>query len=208
MNVVPCCSGYVTPEQARRFPAAASGGPPGPDKRAARNYIEWAKSRSRNSFVPEMELSDLYSEKILNIAANQPVPGRLAEPDASARRVSRICGSTIEVDIAIRDGVIAGYGHEISACALGQTSAAIVATNAVGSTPDEIRLVRTQMYAMLKADGAPPAGRWDDLKYLEPVREYRPRHTSTLLVFDAVVDALDAIEGRKTPAPEPLAAAS
>lgn len=153
-----------------------------------------------------MELSDLYSEKILEIAANQPIPGRLADPGATARRVSRVCGSTIEVDVALEGGVIARYGHEISACALGQTSAAIVATHAVGSTPEEFRRVRAQMYAMLKAGGAPPAGKWADLKYLEPVRDYRPRHTSTLLVFDAVVDALDAIEGVKTPTPETAAA--
>ena len=149
-----------------------------------------------------MELSDLYSEKILEIAANQPIPGRLPEPGATARRVSRICGSSIEVDIALADGVITGYGHAISACALGQTSAAIVASNVVGTPADEMRLVRTQMYAMLKADGAPPAGRWDDLKYLQPVKDYRPRHTSTLLVFDAVVDALDQLEGVNTPAPD------
>ena len=144
-----------------------------------------------------MELSDLYSEKILSIAANQPIPGRLPNPDASARRVSRVCGSTIEVDIAVQDGVITGYGHEISACALGQTSAAIVASNIVGTPADEMRLVRMQMHAMLKEGGPPPAGRWDDLKYLEPVREYRPRHTSTLLVFDAIADALDAVDGRR-----------
>jgi NifU-like protein involved in Fe-S cluster formation len=154
-----------------------------------------------------MELSDLYSEKILEIAANQPVPGRLAQPGASARRVSRVCGSTIEVDVALTDGVITGYGHDISACALGQTSAAVVAANVVGATAEEMRLVRTQMYAMLKANGAVPGGaRWENLRFLEPVREYRPRHTSTLLVFDAVVDALDAIEGTKTPSPEPVAA--
>lgn len=154
-----------------------------------------------------MELSDLYSEKILEIAANQPIPGRLANPGASARRVSRVCGSSIEVDVALTDGVISGYGHTISACALGQTSAAIVASRIVGTPAEELRLVRTQMYAMLKANGAPPAGeRWADLKYLEPVREYRPRHTSTLLVFDAVVDALDAIEGVTTPMPEAGAA--
>lgn len=149
-----------------------------------------------------MELSDLYSEKILQIAANQPIPGRLAQPGATARRVSRVCGSTIEVDLTVADGVITGYGHTISACALGQTSAAIVAARAVGTPADEMRLVRARMYAMLKAAGAPPGGRWDDLKYLEPVREYKPRHTSTLLVFDAVVDALDAIEGVTTPAPD------
>lgn len=153
-----------------------------------------------------MELSDLYSEKILQIAANQPIPGRLANPDATARRVSRVCGSSIEVDIALDEGVITGYGHSISACALGQTSAAIVATNVIGATADEMRQLRGQMYAMLKAGGPPPGGKWDDLKYLEPVRDYRPRHTSTLLVFDAVVDALDAIEGVATPVPATAAA--
>ncbi|HQZ13533.1 MAG TPA: iron-sulfur cluster assembly scaffold protein [Devosia sp.] len=156
-----------------------------------------------------MDLSDLYSEKILEIAGNQPVPGRLAQPDASARRVSRVCGSTIEVDVSLTDGAISGYGHEISACALGQTAAAVVAANVVGATPEEMRRVRAQMYGMLKAGGAPPTGaRWENLKYLEPVREYRQRHTSTLLVFDALVDALDKIEGVKTPVPEPVAANS
>jgi len=143
-----------------------------------------------------MDLSDLYSEKILEIAGNQPVPGRLSHPDATARKVSRICGSSIEVDVKVRDGVIVAYGHEISACALGQTSAAIVATHVVGTPVAEFRVVRAEMTAMLKADGAPPRGeKWVDLRYLEPVREYRPRHTSTLLVFDAVADALDRIDG-------------
>lgn len=141
-----------------------------------------------------MELSDLYSQKILEIAANQPIPGRLPHPDATARRVSRVCGSSIEVDIAVRDGRISGYGHKLSACALGQTSAAIVATHAVGTPVDEFRALREQMTAMLKADGPPPAGKWADLAYLEAVRDYAPRHTSTLLVFDAVADALDKIE--------------
>jgi NifU-like protein involved in Fe-S cluster formation len=141
-----------------------------------------------------MELTDLYSDRILEIAGNQPRPGRLANADASARRVSRICGSSIEVDIAVNDGVITGYGHEISACALGQTSAAIVATHIVGTPVAEFRRVRDEMTAMLKDNGVPPAGdRWVDLKYLEPVRDYRPRHTSTLLVFDAVSDALDKL---------------
>jgi NifU-like protein involved in Fe-S cluster formation len=143
-----------------------------------------------------MDLSDLYSDKILEIAGNQPVPGRLPDADASARKVSRVCGSTIEVDIKLRGGVIIGYGHDLQACALGQTSAAIVATHIVGTPASEFREIRRQMTDMLKAGGAPPTGKWDDLKYLEPVRDYRPRHTSTLLVFDAVADALDRIEGR------------
>jgi NifU-like protein involved in Fe-S cluster formation len=141
-----------------------------------------------------MELSDLYSQRILEIAANQPVPGRLAAPDATARKVSRVCGSSIEVDISLSDGRISAYGHKISACALGQTSAAIVATNIVGTPADEFRALRDQMAAMLKSNGEPPNGRWSDLAYLEPVRDYAPRHTSTLLVFDAVVEALDKIE--------------
>ena len=142
-----------------------------------------------------MELSDLYSQKILEIAANQPVPGRLTDPQATARRVSRVCGSSIEVDIDVEAGKISAYGHKIAACALGQTSAAIVAANIVGTPVDEFRAVRDTMTAMLKGDGTPPAGRWADLAYLEPVRDYAPRHASTLLVFDAIVEALDKIEG-------------
>ena len=148
-----------------------------------------------------MELTDLYSDRILEIAGNQPRPGRLADADASSRKVSRVCGSSIEVDIKLNDGVIVGYGHEISACALGQTSAAIVAAHVVGTPIAEFRRVRDEMTAMLKADGAPPAGeRWADLKYLEPVREYRPRHTSTLLVFEAVAEAIDKAEQFQTAA--------
>lgn len=142
-----------------------------------------------------VELSDLYSEKILEIAGNQPIPGRLTDPDASARRVSRVCGSVIEVDVKVEQGIITAYGHDVQACALGQTSAAIVATNVVGTPTAEFRRVRDEMTSMLKAAGSPPTGeRWGDLRYLQPVRDYRPRHTSTLLVFDAVCDALDKLD--------------
>lgn len=142
-----------------------------------------------------MELSDLYSERILEIAGNQPVPGRLASPHGTARKVSRVCGSRIEVDIALQDGVISGYGHEISACALGQTSAAIVATHIVGTPVEEFRSLHQQMAQMLAGQGAPPGGRWSDLRFLEPVRDYRARHASTLLVFEAVEAALQQAEG-------------
>lgn len=141
-----------------------------------------------------MELSDLYSQKILDLAGNARQPGRLARPGASARKVSRVCGSVIEVDLDVKDGVITAYGHEISACALGQTSAAIVAREIVGTPVAEFRQVQQQMHAMLKENGAPPSGKWDDLRYLEPVREYRARHVSTLLVFDAVIEAIEKIE--------------
>jgi NifU-like protein involved in Fe-S cluster formation len=145
-----------------------------------------------------MELSDLYSQKILDLAGNARQPGRLADADASARKVSRVCGSVIEVDVVVRGGVVAGYGHEISACALGQTSAAVVAREIVGTPVAEFRVLREQMHAMLKDDGAPPTGKWSDLRYLEPVRDYRARHMSTLLVFDAVVEALEKIESAES----------
>lgn len=144
-----------------------------------------------------MELTDLYSDKIIEIAGNLPVMERLETPDATARRVSRVCGSSVEVDLNLTDGVVSDYAHEVRACALGQTSASIMAQHIVGSTPDELRTLRTQMVAMLKADGPPPGGKWSDLKYLEPVKAFKPRHTSTLLVFEAVVDCLDQIEMQK-----------
>lgn len=138
-----------------------------------------------------MEFSDLYSARILEIAgAARPAP-RLDHPDATARKVSRVCGSVVEIDLAFEEGKVSNYGALINACALGQTSAAIVAEHIVGSSPDELRGVRERMVAMLKSGGEPPDGKWHDLKYLEPVRAYPARHASTLLVFDAIVEALN-----------------
>ena len=144
-----------------------------------------------------MDISDLYSERILELAANAVQPPRLAEPDASARKVSRVCGSVIEVDLAVTDGVVSGYGHHLSACALGQTSAAVMAREIVGTPTGELLHLRDQMHAMLTAGGSPPAGKWSDLAYLEPVRDYKARHMSTLLVFDAVAEALEIIESKQ-----------
>jgi NifU-like protein involved in Fe-S cluster formation len=145
-----------------------------------------------------MDLSDLYSQKILDLAGNALQPVRLTAPSGTARKVSRVCGSTIEVDVLLEDGVIVAYGHSVSACALGQTSAAVVAREIVGTPVAEFRALHGQMHAMLEGEGAPPAGKWDDLKYLEPVREYRARHMSTLLVFDAVVEAIGKAESAQT----------
>ena len=164
------------------------------NNRGRHTYIGGLVMLSRNRIVRQMELSDLYSEKILEIAGNPPDAPRLANPDASARKVSRVCGSVIEVDIRVADGIITAYGHEVNACALGQTSAAVVASHIVGTPAREFRRLRDEMTAMLKADGAPPGGKWADLAYLEPVRDYKPRHASTLLVFDAVAEALDKLE--------------
>jgi len=135
-------------------------------------------------------IDDVYNAKILEFAGNIPRIGRLDHPDATARAHSRLCGSTVTVDLKLADGEIADFGHDVRACALGQASSSIMARNIIGSTPQELREVRDTMWAMLKEDGPAPSGRWADLKFLEPVRDYKARHASTMLTFDAVVDAL------------------
>jgi NifU-like protein involved in Fe-S cluster formation len=142
-------------------------------------------------------LDDVYNAKILELAGNIPRIGRLPQPDATARAHSRLCGSTVTLDVKMADGHVSDFAHDVKACALGQASSSIMARNIIGSSPAELRELRGQMYRMLKENGSPPGGRWEDLKYLEPVRDYRARHASTLLTFDAVVDAVDQIEKRE-----------
>lgn len=143
-------------------------------------------------------LDDIYNAKILEFAGNIPRIGRLSDPDASSRQHSRLCGSTVIVDVKMADGKVSDFAHDVKACALGQASSSIMARTVIGSTPAELRQVRDTMYKMLKESGAPPEGRWADLKYLEPVRDYKARHTSTLLTFDAVVDAVNQIEAKRS----------
>src|SRR5688572_744004 len=139
-------------------------------------------------------LDEIYNSRILEFAGNIPRIGRIDHPQASARAYSRLCGSTVTVDLNMSDGRISQFAHDVKACALGQASSSIMARNVIGSTPAELREVRERMYKMLKENGPPPDGRWSDLRYLEPVRDYRARHASTLLTFDAVVDAVNQIE--------------
>jgi NifU-like protein involved in Fe-S cluster formation len=95
------------------------------------------------------------------------------------------------VDLNARDGIVTDFAHDVKACALGQASSSIMARNVVGSTIAELRELRETMRRMLKENGAPPEGRWADLAVLEPVRDYKARHASTLLTFDAVLEALE-----------------
>jgi NifU-like protein involved in Fe-S cluster formation len=139
-------------------------------------------------------LDKVYNQRILELAADIPHLGRLAHPDASASAYSKLCGSTVSVDVTLGDGKVTDFAQEVKACALGQASASIMGRHIVGSTPQELRDLRDRMRKMLKEDGAPPEGKWADAAILEPVRNYKARHASTLLVFDAVVDALDKIE--------------
>jgi NifU-like protein involved in Fe-S cluster formation len=145
-------------------------------------------------------LDDIYNTRILEFAGNIPRIGRLADPDATARAHSRLCGSTVTVDIKMADGKVSDFAHDVKACALGQASSSIMAQHVIGATPEELRALRETMCRMLKENGPPPEGRWADLRYLEPVRDYRARHASTMLTFDAVVDAVGQIEAKSVAA--------
>ncbi len=105
-----------------------------------------------------------------------------------------MCGSTINIDVKVDNGKIVGYGHDVATCALGQTSASIMAHQIIGASIEELRLARAEMLAMLKENGPAPSGRFADLKYLQPVKDFPQRHASVMLVFDAICDALDQIE--------------
>lgn len=142
-------------------------------------------------------LNDLYNQRILSFAANIPRLGRLANPQASATAHSKLCGSTVTIDLAMDGDEVTDFRHDVKACALGQASSSIMAHHVVGSTASELRALREQMRAMLKENGPPPSGKWRDLEILEPVRDYKARHASTMLTFDAVVDAISRIEAAR-----------
>lgn len=142
-------------------------------------------------------IDEVYNKKIIELAGNIPRTGRLDHPDASATAHSKLCGSTVTVDLKMEDGVVTDFAHDVKACALGQASSSIMARNIIGCTGEELRQVRKEMLAMLKENGPAPEGRFRDLKFLEPVRDYKARHASTMLTFDAVVDAVDQIEKAK-----------
>ncbi len=142
-------------------------------------------------------LNDIYNKRILELAGNIPRLGRLDAPDASARAHSKLCGSTVTVDLKVEGDVVTDFSHEVKACALGQASSSIMARHVVGSTAEELRVVREAVRRMLKENGAPPEGKWSDLGVLEPVRDFKARHASTMLTFDAVMDALAQIEARQ-----------
>jgi NifU-like protein involved in Fe-S cluster formation len=141
-------------------------------------------------------INEIYNRKILEFAADIPRLQRLDAPDATATAISRLCGSKVTVDVKLANGAVSDFGHEVKACALGQASSSIMARHVLGSTPTELRQLRAQMYAMLKEGGEPPSGKWQDLEALLPVRDFKARHASTLLTFDAVVDAVNQLEAK------------
>lgn len=141
-------------------------------------------------------LNDIYNQKIIELAGNIPRLGRLPDPDASATAHSKLCGSTVKIDLKMQDGVVSDFAHDVKACALGQASSSIMARHVIGSNAAELRELREIVRKMLKENGAPPEGKWADVALLEPVRDYKARHASTLLTFDAVVEAIGQIEAK------------
>ncbi len=142
-------------------------------------------------------IEDLYNRRILELAAGIPRIGRLDSPQASAVKVSRLCGSRVDVDLNMAGGKVSDFAHEVRACLLGQAASSIMARNVIGARAAELRDLAETMRKMLREGGPPPGGKWKDLEILQPVRDYKARHASTLLTFEAVEDCLGQIEGEK-----------
>jgi NifU-like protein involved in Fe-S cluster formation len=142
-------------------------------------------------------INEVYNRRIIELAGNIPRLGRLPEAQASATAHSKLCGSTVTVDLKMEGDAVTDFAHEVKACALGQASSSIMARHVIGAKADELRNLRETVRKMLKENGAPPEGKWADIAVLEPVRDYKARHASTLLTFDAVVDAVNQIEAKR-----------
>ena len=154
-------------------------------------------------------MADLYHNRVLELAANIPHVGSLADAHGSALKVSRICGSTVQVDVRLsEDGeTVSAIAVDPKACALGQAATAILAEHAVGASLSELVEVRDQLRAMLKDGAEPPRGRFWELRHLEGVRDYPPRHASTMLAFEAILEAIETARTNRAAAADALPAA-
>jgi len=145
-------------------------------------------------------IDDLYSARILKLAANMPRAGRLAVPHGTAEKVAKLCGSRVVVDVVVDGDQIVDFAQDVKACALGQAAAAVLGTHVVGASLSEIEMARDAFRAMLKDGADAPVGRFSDLSMLAPVKDYPARHASTLLAFEATVDAVHQALARTSPA--------
>ena len=143
------------------------------------------------------DLDEIYNTKLLELAAHIPLSERLSTPGASATAHSKLCGSTVGIDLTMSKGRVTGFGQTVKACLLGQATCAIVGANIIGATSRELREAGAAMRQMLKEEGPPPRGRFADLALLEPVRHYKARHGSVMLVFEALEQAIGEIEARE-----------
>ena len=142
----------------------------------------------------DIDLIKLYSSRILALAADMPLTERLTAPTATAKRRSPLCGSTVTVDIKVKDGKITDFGQDVKACALGQAAASVVASSIIGRTRPEIERARDQLKAMLKSNGPVPDAPFDGLEVLLPARDYKNRHASIMLALEATLDAFQQVE--------------
>lgn len=142
----------------------------------------------------ETDLIKLYSARILALAADIPHLDRLPNPDASVKKRSPLCGSTITVDVTVQNGKITGFGQDVKACALGQASASVVGAAVIGTTRQQVETARDQLKVMLKQDGPIPDAPFDGLEVLIPARDYKNRHASILLALDATAEAMQQAE--------------
>lgn len=143
-------------------------------------------------------MDELYHPRVLELAADIPHVGVLADADGDVTKVSRVCGSVVRVTLKVKDGVVTAIGVDPKACALGQAATGVLAMNAVGASEADIRAARDGLRAMLKEGAPPPAGRFWELRHLEGVRDFPPRHASTMLAFEAAVEALAEAKARQT----------
>ena len=141
------------------------------------------------------DMMKLYSQRILALAAGIPHVGRLDDAQGSAMKRSPLCGSTVTVDVRLDGERIAGFAQDVKACALGQASASVLGSEVMGRSRDEIAAAREQLEAMLKKDGPAPQPPFAELEVLQPARDYKNRHASILLAWDATLAAID--EARK-----------
>ncbi len=152
-------------------------------------------------------LNEMYNTRIFELAAEIPRQERLPDADASATAHSKLCGSTVSIDLKVDGaGRVSAFGQTVKACLLGQAAASVMGREIVGSDAEELRDIGRTMRRMLKEDGPPPTGRWADLGVLQPVKDYKARHASTLLIFDAVERALADIEAQRSGADASVAA--
>ena len=143
---------------------------------------------------------DLYTERVLRLAADIPHAGRLAEPDGTAEKTAKLCGSHVVLDVKLDGDRVADFAQEVKACALGQAAAGVLGAHVVGATAAEVEAARDALHAMLKHGGPPPEGRFADLRALAGVKDFPARHASTTLAFDAAVEAIRRARERDRPA--------
>lgn len=144
--------------------------------------------------MSENDLIKLYSGRILALAAEIPNTTRLSSPQATVKKRSPLCGSTVTVDVTVEDGRIVAYGQDVKACALGQAAASVVGANIIGCNRAELEAAREGLKGMLKQDGPTPPAPFDGLEVLRPARDYKNRHASIMLALDAAVEAVDQAE--------------